>query len=221
MVWILPFLSPSFLSGSALILKSLVNWTMWYLFSRAVSTQTHTKECISEARLEGPGGLDPMDLKDMGSKSWITINQLVMDYKEDMVTGAITRVQDWSWVATWGRKRGKNTCYIVDGYFISQLPSGKETLTLFALSTRPQNGVSKKMTVQQKLCVCQQVMQCKASRSVRWSCCWASHIHCAWFRVWCCGRQGGLFFGLALVWSCGLDSLSGWVHLVLSVYLLM
>lgn len=155
MVWILPFLSPSFLSGSALILKSLGNWTMWCFFSRAVSTYTCTRERISEARLEGPGGLDQMDLKDMGSKSWIAINQLLMDYKEDMATEAMTRVQDWSWVATWDRKWGKNTCYIVDGYFISQLPSGKETLTLFALSTRPQNGVSKKMTVQQKLCECQ------------------------------------------------------------------
>lgn len=57
-----------------------------------------------------------------------------------------------------------------------------------------QNGVFKKMSLPQ------QVMQCKAHIFVGWkNWCWASWTHCAWFRVWVCGGQGKLFFGLASV----------------------
>lgn len=52
-------------------------------------------EYILEARLEGPECLDPMGLKDMESKHLISINLLLMNFNEDMVTGAITELKGW------------------------------------------------------------------------------------------------------------------------------
>lgn len=128
-----------------------------------------------------------------------------------MVAGAITRVQDWSWLLTQGRENISHSGQVF--YIQNAVWEGN---SLFALSTTPQNVVFKKTSVQQKLCLPQEVMHCKASRCVgQKSWCWAFWTHCAWLTVWVCEEERGLFFGLALVHQLpSMDAHTGKLHTV-------